>query len=56
MDARQLIPFVQQAVDAAAAVFYDMIEEHGIDEKFEVTIKLKRKKGGPIEDDVVIKT
>ncbi len=56
MDARQLVPFVQEAVDVAADVFYDMIKQQGFDEKFEVTIKFKHKKGGPIEDDVTIKT
>lgn len=56
MDARTLVPFVQQAVNAAAAVFYEMVEEHDLDENFEVTIKFKHKKGVGFEDDVTIKT
>lgn len=57
LDARTLVPIVQQATQAAADAFYKAMEEQGITDKFSVTIKLKHKKGsGVLEDDVSIST
>lgn len=51
MDARTLVPVAHSAMIAAAKVINEAIEDQGIDDKFTITIKIKRKKGEwPIGD------
>ena len=56
LDARSLMPVAQQAMCEAAKVINDAIENCGIDDKFTITIKIKRKKGEWPTGDIDIST